>query len=128
MARDDGKHEDLQPLLDRLAAGDETAVERLIERSLRRLQRLAHFMLEDFPKVRRWYETDDVFQAAAVRLTRALKAEKPSSPRHFISLAALQIRRELYDLARHEYGPEGPGKHHDTEPADRKGKKKGQLE
>src|SRR5262249_2078503 len=25
-----------------------------------------------------------------------------------------QIRRELTDLARHEFGPEGPGRHHDS--------------
>jgi RNA polymerase sigma-70 factor (ECF subfamily) len=117
MARDDEKHKDLQPLLDRLAAGDESAVEPLIEHSLERLQRLAHFMLEQRPDVRRWYETGDVFQAAYGRLDRALRAERPASPRMFLGLAALQIRRELYDLARHEYGPEGSGKHHATGPA-----------
>ena len=54
--------------------------------------------------------------ARALRLTRALKAVKPASARDFLNLAAVQIRRELTDLARHEFGPEGPGKKHATEP------------
>ncbi len=29
-----------------------------------------------------------------------------------MNLAGVQIRRELTDLARHEFGPEGPGKKH----------------
>src|SRR3954454_17307777 len=116
MARDDHAQAELQSLLDRLGAGDESAVDRLIEHSVGRLHRLAHFMLQDFPHVRRWYETGDVAQAAALRLTRALKAVKPASPRDFLNLAANQIRRELYDLARHEYGPEGPGAHHASGP------------
>jgi RNA polymerase sigma-70 factor (ECF subfamily) len=33
---------------------------------------------------------------------------------HFLNLAALHIRRELIDLARHHFGPEGAGAHHDT--------------
>ena len=37
---------------------------------------------------------------------------KPASVRSFINLAAVQIRRELIDLARHYDGPEGPGRHH----------------
>src|SRR5947208_1773826 len=115
----DNTSDDLQPLLDRLAAGDASATDRLIEHSLRRLYRLAHHLLRArFPHVRRWYETDDVVQAAAVRLSRALKAVKPASPRDFLNLAGVQIRRELTDLARHEYGPEGPGRHHDSVAAD----------
>jgi RNA polymerase sigma-70 factor (ECF subfamily) len=38
----------------------------------------------------------------------------PESVAHFLNLAALHIRRELIDLARHHYGPEGAGAHHDT--------------
>jgi RNA polymerase sigma-70 factor (ECF subfamily) len=116
MARDDPEQAKLQSLLDRLAAGDKGAVDGLIEHAVRRMHRLAHFMLKDFPRVRRWYETDDVFQAAVLRLLRALKAVTPPTPRDFLKLAATQIRRELYDLARHQYGPEGPGAHHASEP------------
>jgi len=42
------------------------------------------------------------------------------SVRHFFNLAAVQVRRELLDLAKHHFGPEGNGaKHHtDGQPAD----------
>ena len=38
-----------------------------------------------------------------------------NDPRHFFRLAALQIRRELIDLARHYQGPQGMGKAHQTQ-------------
>jgi RNA polymerase sigma factor (sigma-70 family) len=130
MARDDRAPEDLQLLLDRLAAGDEAAADLLIERSVKRMHRLAHFLLKvKYPHIRRWYETDDVFQNAALRLRRALKDVKPASARDFLNLAGVQIRRELTDLARHQFGPEGPGKHHASGPpipeADEAGDRRG---
>jgi RNA polymerase sigma-70 factor (ECF subfamily) len=36
--------------------------------------------------------------------------------RDFFRLAALNIRRELLDLAKHYYGPRGQGAHHHTNP------------
>jgi RNA polymerase sigma factor (sigma-70 family) len=115
MADDDLANDSLQPLLDRLAAGDESAGDLLIEHSIKRMQRLAHFMLGKYPGLRRWYETADVSQAAVLRLRTALQnGVKPVSPRDFINFAATQIRRELCDLTRHEYGPEGPGRHHES--------------
>jgi RNA polymerase sigma-70 factor (ECF subfamily) len=39
---------------------------------------------------------------------------KPESTRAFFGLAAEQMRRELLDLARHYYGPEGEGANHDS--------------
>ena len=74
-----------------------------------RLQTLAHVMLRDYPRVKRWEETADVLQNALIRLHRALQTVIPPSPRDFFRLATLQIRRELVDLARHYYGPEGIG-------------------
>jgi RNA polymerase sigma-70 factor (ECF subfamily) len=62
--------------------------------------------------VRRWEETDDVLQNALLRLHRALREVALPSARDFFRLAALQIRRELLDLARHHYGPHGLGAHH----------------
>jgi RNA polymerase sigma-70 factor (ECF subfamily) len=116
MARDDPTDEDLQRLLDRLAAGDKSAADQLVERSVGRMHSLAHSMLRKYPRVRRWYETGDVSQAAAMRLRQALMSRTPPSPKDFLQWAAVQIRRELYDLLRHEYGPEGPGAHHATGP------------
>jgi RNA polymerase sigma-70 factor (ECF subfamily) len=64
-------------------------------------------MLAGYPDLRGLEETDDVFQAAMFRLVRALKKVVPESKDHFLRLGAVQIRRELVDLARHHFGPEG---------------------
>ncbi len=74
-------------------------------------------MLRRSPHVRRWEETDDLLQAALWRLHRSLAEVRPESLRHFDNLAAAQIRRELIDLARGYYGPEGFGAHHHTDRA-----------
>ena len=34
---------------------------------------------------------------------------------HFFHLAAVQVRRELLDLAKHHFGPEGAGRRHHTD-------------
>src|SRR5207237_10738746 len=88
----------------------------LLRRSAQRLTELARRMLRDFPGVRRWADTDDVLQNALLRLVVALRQVRPASPREFLGLATLQIRRELIDLARHYYGPEGHGANHESQP------------
>lgn len=103
-------------LLQRLASGDEKAREELITHSVERLRRLARKMLRENPAVHRWNQTDDVLQNALVRLHRALEAVTPESPRRFVGLAATQIRRELIDLHRHHYGPQGDGAYHASDP------------
>jgi RNA polymerase sigma-70 factor (ECF subfamily) len=60
----------------------------------------------------RWEATDDVLNGAMLRLLRALEEITPDTPRQFFGLAATVIRRELLDLARHYYGPRGPGANH----------------
>jgi RNA polymerase sigma-70 factor (ECF subfamily) len=72
-------------------------------------------MLRGFPGVHRWSETDDVLQNALIRLHRSLAEVKPQSARQFYGLASTQIRRELLDLARSQFGPEGIGKNHQTD-------------
>ncbi|HZY88908.1 MAG TPA: sigma-70 family RNA polymerase sigma factor, partial [Gemmataceae bacterium] len=52
---------------------------------------------------------------ALIRLCRALEGARLESSRHFRNLAALQIRRELIDLARHHLGPQGHGARHHTD-------------
>lgn len=99
----------LQALLDE---GNERAYGELLSLASTRLQKLARRMLRDFPKLRRWEQTDDVFQTAALRLHRSLSEVKPESVKGFLGLAATQIRRTLIDLARHHYGPEGQGANH----------------
>jgi RNA polymerase sigma factor (sigma-70 family) len=102
----------IQCQLDRLRAGDESARDELLKLACQRLGRLAHKMLRGYPGVRRWEQTDDVLQNAAIRLCRALRKVKPESVRSFVNLAAVQIRRELIDLARYYDGPGGMGRHH----------------
>src|SRR5262249_46950605 len=104
----------LQGCLDRLRAGEEGARNELLQAASERLDQLARVMLNDFPRLRRWEQTDDVLQNALLRLCRALGDVLPGTARDFYRLASMQIRRELIDLVRHYYGPEGPGLKHAT--------------
>jgi RNA polymerase sigma-70 factor (ECF subfamily) len=104
----------LLQLLPRAVTGDEAALDALLRHASDRLTILTRRMLGDFQRVRRWVETDDVLQNALVRLVGALRSVRPKDAREFFGLASLQIRRELIDLARHYYGPEGIGAHHDS--------------
>jgi RNA polymerase sigma factor (sigma-70 family) len=104
----------LQQCLDRLQAGDVIAREELVNCACERLERLTRKMLRDYPGVRRYEETSDVRQNASVRLWRSLQEVSPPCVRDFFRLAALHIRRELIDLARHHFGPESSGAHHAT--------------
>jgi len=61
---------------------------------------VARRLMLDFPVVKRWHETEDICQEAAVRLQKSLLAMEPKSRRHLKNLAALQIRRTLIDMAR----------------------------
>jgi RNA polymerase sigma-70 factor (ECF subfamily) len=99
--------------LERLRAGDATALDELLGHFEARLRALAHQMLRSYPRVRSAEETDDVLQNASLRLTRALRdlvqdrapAASDWHTSDFLRLAALQIRRELIDLARRYSGP-----------------------
>jgi RNA polymerase sigma factor (sigma-70 family) len=104
----------LQIWLDRMQAGDLAARDELLGYACDRLRLLTRKMLKGFGRVKRWEETDDVFQNALLRLWTALRQVQPRSAQAFFGLAALQIRRELIDLARQYYGPEGAGAHHAT--------------
>jgi RNA polymerase sigma-70 factor (ECF subfamily) len=107
----------MQQLLDRAGAGDADAIDALLQHNCTRLTFLTRRMLGDFQRVRRWAETADVLQNALVRLVGALREVKPQSPRDFLALATLQIRRELIDLARQYYGPHGIGANYDSQVA-----------
>jgi RNA polymerase sigma-70 factor (ECF subfamily) len=105
----------------RMKAGDQTAREELVRAIVERMERLARKMLRNFPNVRRWEQTDDILQNAMMRLLRSLEKVEPSSVRELFGLAALEIRRELMDLARHFGGPEGQGAHHASHQGDEPG-------
>lgn len=98
--------------IERMQAGDASARHELIKAACERLLRLTRKMLSGYPGVKRWEQTDDVFQNAMMRLERALHEVTPPSVGAFLRLAALQIRRELLDLARHYHGPRGLGAAH----------------
>jgi RNA polymerase sigma-70 factor (ECF subfamily) len=102
-------------LVRRLPGGGEMDRNALIEHASKRLRRLTRKMLRCYPGVGRWEETDDVLQNALIRLDKALSEVLMESAQHFWNLAAMQIRRELIDLARHHFGPLGPGGKHYTD-------------
>ena len=105
--------------LERMQGGDLGARDEILRHVRGRLERLTRKMLQDYPRVKRYVQTDDVLQDATVRLLNALRDVRPTSMRDFFGLASLQIRRELLDLAKHYYGPEGEGAHHVSLPPDR---------
>ena len=113
-AGDDALAAALAACLDRLAAGDLAARDVMIELVAGRLRTLAHRMLARFPRVRRWEETDDLFQNAALRLHRTLGQMRLTEPRSVIALAVTALRRELLDLARKHAGPLSYAANHGT--------------
>lgn len=104
----------LSACLDRLRQGDLAARETLVGMAVARMHDMARRMLRRFPVVRRWDETDDVVQRAALRLHRSLLAVVPEDSRRFFGLVAVHIRRTLLDLARSYTSAESFAAHHDT--------------
>src|SRR5262245_52677111 len=90
----------LQYCVDQFRAGDQHALNEVLVAVSARLEKLARRMLGGFPAVRAEVQTEDVLQAALIRLVRSLKDIRPDSTRSFYNLAAVQMRRELLDLAR----------------------------
>ena len=91
----------LQNLLDRLAAGDVTARDALVNLASERLMVIARKLLRNFggeARVEMW--TADVLGEAYPRLARALDEVKPTSPVKFFGLARLQMQRVLLDRIR----------------------------
>ncbi|MDA1273389.1 MAG: sigma-70 family RNA polymerase sigma factor [Verrucomicrobia bacterium] len=102
----------IQAMIDRLAAGDPSAREELINCAWHRIMRLTRKIFNDFPNVRRWEQTEDVFQKSMLSLWKALEKVELKDSRHFLRLAAEKIRFQLIDLTRHYYGPRGHGANH----------------
>jgi RNA polymerase sigma-70 factor (ECF subfamily) len=98
--------------IQRLRSGDEEARKELLNCACERLTGLTRKLLKSFGRVKRWEQTDDVVQNALLRLYRSLADVQPESAVEFYRLAALNIRRELLDLAKHYYGPRGLGANH----------------
>jgi len=109
---EDGLDNELEKYLELFANGDDTARQQLMRIACQRMHSMAHRMLRGFPQVRRWDDTDDVVQGASLRMNKAISDVTPVDAKHFISLAALQIRRELLDLSRKHAGPKSYAKNH----------------
>lgn len=105
----------IQRLLDKIKSGTEFDRNELINHSCGRLLKLTRKMFHNFKSLRRWEQTDDVFQNALIRLHRSLLEVQVVDVRHFFNLAALQIRRELLDLTKHYYGKLGLGANHHSD-------------
>jgi RNA polymerase sigma factor (sigma-70 family) len=118
MAELDAQTTVLVQLLERMKRGEPEARDELVRAFQARLELLGQKMLRKYPGVGRWVEAGDVLQDSLVRLLRALESVQPESTRAFFGLAAEQIRRELLDLARHFYGPQGLGANYASVGAD----------
>lgn len=109
----------IQDWLTKLSSTDDAAFSearrQVIQLAGDRLEILARKMLRGFPRLRRWEQTGDVLQNSMLRLHEALVSIRPESVRQFFGLAATQIRRELIDLSRHHFGPEGDAANHHTD-------------
>ncbi|MBX9625032.1 MAG: hypothetical protein K2X82_14590, partial [Gemmataceae bacterium] len=86
----------LHGFVDRWRGGDRAAADDLIRGAGARLEKLARTMSRGFPS-----DHADVLNAALVRLLRTLRSVRPAGTRDFYRLAAVQLRRELLDLARY---------------------------
>ncbi len=87
-------------MLDRIRAGDPEALNELCLRVMKRMEHLARVSTRKFPRIRGLADSNDVLQNALLRLLRSLQAIRPENTRQFFQLAAMQVRRELIDLAR----------------------------
>lgn len=103
--------------MERIRAGELNARDDLLRGFGNRFEALARKMIRRFPNVHRWADTNDVLQNALMRLLRSLEKVEPGSVREFLGLAALVMRRELIDLARHFNGPQGIGGNHASQHA-----------
>ncbi len=104
----------VQRCIEQINAGNSKVRDELMSVAFERLQRIAKKMKNGYERVGRWEQTDDVVQKSAIRLYQSLQTVQIQDARHFYRLAALQIRRELIDMARHYHGRHGMGAHHHT--------------
>lgn len=106
---------DVAQLIDSLKAGNLAARESLINLTLDRLRFLTRKIFHaNFDRIRRWEETDDVFNTVILKLNKSLETNPPENSQHFYSTASTIIRNTLTDLSRRYYGPQGRASLHST--------------
>lgn len=94
----------VQSCLDRLRRGDLTARDEVITIACNRLTILARKMLNDYDRLRRYEQTDDISQNAMMRLHKALQDVQPETAVEFFGLAAHKMRQVLHDEVRFFFG------------------------
>jgi len=104
----------IQRLLDQLDRNP-AIKDSILDLAFDRLRRLTRKMFRSYRILHQWIDSDDVFQSSLIRFYRALDQTEVRSVKHFFRLAAVQIKRELIDLLRHYFGPQGILKNQHTE-------------
>lgn len=93
----------LQPLLDRLRAGNQTARREFLELVCARLRRLAGKILSgSFPNLQRRHDVDSVVHETWLRLMQAMDKGDPPTVADFFRLAAHKVRQVLLDMVDRE--------------------------
>ncbi len=92
-----------------LQAGRPGAAEPEFLRILCRVERMTRTTFRRYSRVGRFVEPEDVVQNTLLRLFAALRQIRPASMRDFYALVNTLIRRELIDLTRRYFGPQGSG-------------------
>ncbi len=92
-----------------LQAGRPGAAEPEFLRILSRVERMTRTTFRRFSRVGRFVEPEDVVQNTVLRLFAALRQIRPATMCDFYALVNALIRRELIDLTRKYFGPQGSG-------------------
>lgn len=89
----------LQSVIDRLRAGDQSARRELLDRACHRLRRLVARVLHgSFPAQRSRHEVDSIVHETWIRLLQALETTNPPTVQDFFRLAAHKVRQVLLDM------------------------------
>ena len=113
---DQDRLDSIARLLEKIQAGEMDAKHQLFELVDAQLRNLTRKMLSSFSVVRRWEETDDVWQNASMRIWKSFEKMEFQSARHFLNTSALQIRRELLTRAEQYRRPNHEAARHATPP------------
>ena len=98
----------IESILERLRAGDDSAREDLLKHCEKRLHYIAHGMLKGFRTVGSFEQTDDVLNKAMMGMWKSLRQVHPDSPEGFIWWARKRIRWVLLDFAKKYRGKQPP--------------------
>lgn len=101
-------------LIQKVKAGEAGSEDKLIKTVSDRLIALVRKMLNQSPRIRRWRQTDDLFNDLWLKLRQVVRGEPINDSRHFFRIANLQMNRMLCDLARKFSGPESFEGRHQT--------------